>query len=86
MDFFNSAKNLDIRKVQIPDLPNPRKPGFFIQRTPKTEKGMAELVNIVAGLQKGIKRINQCLTKAGGEAYIAKNNKKGLNAYEGAIT
>ena len=47
---------------------------------------MSELVNIVAGLQKDIKRINACLTKEGARDYLAKNNKHGWNAWEGDIT
>ena len=47
---------------------------------------MAESVNIVAVLQKDVKRINQCLTKAGAEEYIEKNKKKNWYVSEGDKT
>ena len=47
---------------------------------------MSELVNIVAGLQKDVKRISACLTKLGAQDYIAKNKKNGWYAWEGDIT
>ena len=42
------------------------------RRDPQAQGGMAELVNIVAGLQKDVKRINQCLTLEGAKAYALK--------------
>ena len=46
--------------------------GQRYNRTPQATGGYAELVNIVAGLQKDVKRINQCLTLPGAQAYAAK--------------
>ena len=73
MNFLDREK-LNIGKIHIPAYNNPRT-GKTISRTVKAENGMTELVNIVAGLQKDVKRINQCLTKAGAEEYIDKNKK-----------
>ena len=53
-----------------------RKNGSTYNRNPQAINGMSELVNIVAGLQKDVKRINKCLTLAGAQEYAA---KKGQN-------
>ena len=45
---------------------------------------MVEIVNIVTGLQKDVKRINKCLTKEGAIDYI--KGKSGWNAFEQDIT
>ena len=48
------------------------------------KNGMPELINIVAGLQKDIKRINQCLTLPGAQQYVS--NKPFWQAHEADIT
>lgn len=45
--------------------------------------GMEQLAQVVVGLQKDVKRINQCLTLKGAEAY---GKKKGWNAHDADIT
>ena len=46
--------------------------------------GYGELVNIVAGLQKDVKRLNQCLTLEGAQQYARK--RKNWQAHEADIT
>ena len=53
-----------------------------VQFTP----GMDDLVDIVAGLQKDVKRINQALTKQGAKEWIRQNNKNNWSAHEEDIT
>ena len=85
MDFYNSAKNF--KNMVIPDYQNPKHPDRGpVHCVPHTQPGMSELVNIVAGLQKDVKRINACLTKQGAQECIAKNKKNGWHAWEGDIT
>ena len=85
MDFYKSGFQLD--NIVIPDYQNPMHPDNPLVK-PKTKvlPGMSELVNIVAGLQKDVKRINACLTKQGADEYIVKNKKNGWYAWEGDIT
>ena len=40
-------------------------------------QGYAELCDIVADLQKDIKRVNQCLTLSGAQAYVDVKDKDG---------
>ena len=86
MYFYNSAQNFALSNIKIPDYTNPKHPDRPpLHRQPHTQPGMSELVNIVAGLQKDVKRINACLTKLGAQDYIAKNKKNGWYAWEGDI-
>ena len=76
MDFYNSGFQLD--NIRIPDYSNPKHTDNPpAKRKKHAQLVMSELVNIVAGLQKDVKRINACLTKQGADEYIAKNNKNG---------
>ena len=85
MEFYDSGFQFD--NIVIPDYLNPKHPtNPLVSRKPHAQPGMSELVNIVAGLQKDVKRINACLTKQGAQDYIAKNNKNGWYAWEGDIT
>lgn len=61
------------------------KDGIEYDRTLQAKNGMSELINIVAGLQKDVKRINNCLTLSDATVYAA---KKGPNwqAHEADIT
>ena len=61
---------------------NRRKITKRYRREPQAHGGMKELVDIVAGLQKDVKRINKCLTLDGAKDYIAKNKKKNWQASE----
>lgn len=47
--------------------------------------GMKELVQVVAGLQKDVKRLNNCLTLEGATAYAAKQGRN-WSAHEADIT
>ena len=58
------------------DKPYPRKINF--------PPGYSELANVVAGLHKDVKRINQCLTLAGAKKYADK--RKNWQAFEEDIT
>ena len=85
MDFYKSGFQLD--NNVIPDYQNPKHPDNPpARRIPLAQPGTSELVNIVAGLQKDVKRINACLTKQGVEEYLAKNKKNGWYAWECDIT
>ena len=87
MDFYNSSQNFDLERIAIPDYINQKHPDRPpAKRNPQVQHYIYELVNIVAGLQKDVKRINACLTKQGADEYIAKNNKHGWYAWEGDIT
>ena len=67
-----------IREIQ---LPNGRtKKGQTYPKQIQFQPGMESLVNIVAGLQKDVKRINQALTLQGAQKYI--ENKPNWSAHE----
>ena len=85
MDFYKRGFQLD--NIDIPDYTNPKHPtNPPAKRKPHAQPGMSALLNIVAGLQKDVKRINVCLTKQRADEYIAKNKKNGCYAWEGDIT
>ena len=77
--------NFNYRIADIDMAKGRNKKGEEYDRKFGAKNGMAELVNIVAGLQKDVKRINDCLTLNGARAYAA---KKGPNwqAHEADIT
>ena len=77
--------NFNYRIADINMNKGRNKKGEEYDRKLGAKNGMAELVNIVAGLQKDVKRINSCLTLAGATAYAT---KKGPNwqAHEADIT
>ena len=77
--------NFNYRIADIDMAKGRNKKGEEYDRKLGAKNGMAELVNIVAGLQKDVKRINSCLTLAGATAYAT---KKGPNwqAHEADIT
>ena len=77
--------NFNYRIADIDMAKGHNKKGEEYDRKLGAKNGMAELVNIVAGLQKDVKRINDCLTLNGARAYAA---KKGPNwqAHEADIT
>ena len=64
--------------------PGTDKKGRQYDRQIGYDPGMKQLVEIVAGLQKDVKRINKCLTLKGAQNYIA--GKKNWGAYEADIT
>ena len=53
-----------------------KKDGVTYSKFPSANNGMTELVNIVAGLQKDVKRINECLTLPGAQTYA---RRQGVN-------
>ena len=67
-----------IRDIQLENGRN--KKGQVYNRHIQFQPGMESLVNIVAGLQKDVKRINQALTLDGARAYI--QNKPNWSAHE----
>ena len=77
--------NFNYKIADIDMAKGRNKKGEEYDRKFGAKNGMAELVNIVAGLQKDVKRINSCLTLAGATAYAT---KKGPNwqAHEADIT
>ena len=58
--------------------------GVQYNRNIEFEDGYDELARIVAGLGKEVKRINQCLTKAGAIEYA--NKRRNWTAHEADIT
>ncbi len=64
--------------------PGTDKKGRQFDRHIGYEPGMRDLVEIVAGLQKDVKRINKCLTLEGAKNFI--KDKKNWGAYEEDIT
>ena len=67
---FPLRKNYKFNELVLDQGTNTKNQRY--NRTPQATGGYAELVNIVAGLQKDVKRINQCLTLPGARAYAAK--------------
>lgn len=53
------------------------KKGKIYGRSLSFQPGYKDLVNIVAGLQKDVKKINQCLTLEGAQAYVNAVDKNG---------
>ena len=53
------------------------KKGKIYSRSLSFQPGYKDLVNIVAGLQKDVKKINQCLTLEGAQAYVNAVDKNG---------
>ena len=51
--------------------------GKIYSRTLSFEPGYKDLVNIIAGLQKDVKKINQCLTLQGAQEYVNAVDKQG---------
>ena len=77
MDFYKSGFQLD--NIPIPDYSNPKHPNNPpVKRKPHAQPGMSKLVNIVAGLQMDVKRINACLTKAGCSRLYSMEQEKRL--------
>ncbi len=58
------------------------KTGKKYDRSVSVAPDMYNLINVVAGMQKDIKRINSCITKDGADAWIAKTNKKNWSSHE----
>ena len=71
-----------LSSFQLP--PGTDKKGRQYDRHIGYEPGMKQLVEIVAGFQKDVKRINKCLTLKGAQNYI--EGKKNWGAYEADIT
>ena len=80
MNFYDLKPRFD--RITIDPYTN--KKGKVIERKVHAQPGMAELVNIVAGLQKDVKRINNCLTIEGAKKYA--DSRPGWNAFEEDIT
>ena len=57
--------------------PGHNRRGVEYERKIHFQPGYEELTKIVAGLQKDMKRVNQCLTLAGAQAYVAAVDKQG---------
>lgn len=51
----------------------------------RTSPEMKNLIQVVAGLQKDVKRINSCITKNDAEAWLKKNKKHQWQAHEADI-
>ena len=83
MDFYNSAENLDIRKIAIPDYPNRKQIRRDLLNV--NHRLNQEWVSWLTSLQV-YRRINASLTKAGAEEYIVNNHNKGWYAWECDIT
>ena len=71
-----------IRNVQLTQGRNKR--GQTYNRQVQFQPGMEELVKIVAGLEKDVKRINEAITLQGAQKYI--QNKPNWSAHEEDIT
>ena len=78
---FNPA-----RLYTMPMNTGVNKQGQIYQRPFHARNGMSELLTIVAGLQKDMKRLEKCLTLPDAQAWINRNNKKNWQAYEMDIT
>ena len=85
MSRFDAFADRAYSRVVNQDLNSGNRRGHQYDRKAKFQPGYHELMNIVAGLQKDVKRINQCLTIEGATAYA---QKKGPNwqAIEDDIT
>ena len=62
------------------------KDNHVYQRKFQAKNGMNELLTIVAGLQKDMKRLENCLTLPDANAWIQRNKKKNWHAHEMDIT
>ena len=82
MNFYDEDKRPKIERIKIPQYTN--KKGKVFDRNIRAQPGMAELINIVAGLQKDVRRINKCLTLDGAKEYV--KDRSGWNAFEQDIT
>ena len=83
MNFLDEKERPRIGRIKIPQYYNKKKKEN-VDRTIHAQPGMAELVNIVAGLQKDVRRINKCLTLEGAQEYV--KDRAGWNAFEEDIT
>ena len=78
--YFDPRANLKDRALER----GINKEGNEYDRKVNYQKGYGELLDIVAGLQKDVKRINQCMTLPGAQAYVSK--RKNWSAIEDDIT
>lgn len=64
-------RSYNFKDLQLRD--GVKKDGASYSKFASANNGMTELVNIVAGLQKDVKRINECLTLPGAQTYARRH-------------